>query len=282
MADAPAPAAAPRRRRLRPLAIAAQALGLGKRAFQAAVDFALERVQGGTTIVEHHAVQVRLAEIALALAAIEGLVCRDGEIEARGEWHVREMSIAKYYASEVLQEIATRAIGVHGGYGCSRAYEVERCRREAVALPLFGGTSEIQWFIISRELLLCVQGRARADYRARDLDLLDRLAARAGERAGLAELTRRARAGCEELWAQATRVAVLGDAGRAHERPLAELATALAVALALLFQATAPDADDLELELASAGVEALEERAASARRAPCATLTRTLRGALER
>lgn len=260
------------------VSIAAQAVGIGKRAFQAAVAFARDRVQGGSAILEHEAVRERLAQIALSLSASESLICRDGELEARGEWHVREMSIAKHFASETLQEVTTRAIGVHGGYGCSRAYEVERCRREAVALPLFGGTSEIQWFIIARELLLSVQGRAHADYRARDLALLDEIERRCDGAAPLAGHARRARDACDRLWAEATRVAALDEGeARARERPLAELAVALAAALALLFEASATDADELERELVPLALEALERRADELACADHRALTRALR-----
>jgi alkylation response protein AidB-like acyl-CoA dehydrogenase len=264
------------------VSIAAQALGIGKRAFQAAVDFSLDRVQGGSAIVEHEAVRHRLAEIALALSAIEGLICREAQLEARGEWHVREMSIAKYYASEILQQITTRAIGLHGGYGCSRAYEVERCRREAVVLPLFGGTSEIQWFIIARELGLAARGLARADYRARDLAQLSELEARAHASGGmLPGLVARTGAACDRLWQLAERISTLGDAERTpHERPLAELATALAVALSLLLQASAPDAEELDRELAAVAVDGLEAQLAPAGLAPRRALTRALRARL--
>ena len=220
--------------------------------------------------------------MALALSAIENLICRDAQLEALGEWHVREMSIAKYYASEILQEITTRAIGVHGGCGCSRGYEVERCRREAVVLPLFGGTSEIQWFIIARELVLTVQGRARADYRARDLAQLAELEARARASGGaFLDRVARTRAACERLWELAARTAALRDGERApHERPLAELATSLAVAIPLLLQASSPDADELERELSPVAVAALEDRAAAADGVSQLALTRALRARL--
>jgi alkylation response protein AidB-like acyl-CoA dehydrogenase len=244
------------------VAIAAQALGIGKRAFEAAARFALERVQGGCRIVEHDAVRARLAEMALALFAIENLVCWDARLEARGDWHVREMSIAKYYASEALQELTQRAIGVHGGCGCARCCEVERCRREAVALPLFGGTSEIQWFIIAREL--ADDERAGTGYRRRDGALCAELAARAAGSPRLAALAARLADAVETLWRCAERVAALEPELRAPcERELAELATASAVAQALLWQATAAGAGALEHELAAAALDRLGERAAT-------------------
>jgi hypothetical protein len=177
-------------------------------------------------------------------------------LEQRGEWHVREISQTKYYCSEALQELTLRAINVHGGYGCSRDYEVERCRREAVALPLYGGTSEIQWYIIGRELLESIAGRAKADYRGRDDALCLELSRRGG-----GELARRVGVIKDLLWRLAQRVAT-------QERPdpflrhLTELSTALAATQVLLWQATDPGADDLDREMATVAVDRLTDTAA--------------------
>ena len=237
--------------------IGAQALGIAKRAFDAAADFALERVQGGCAIVEHDAIQQRMADMALAIATMEHLICVDSRLEQLGRWHVREMSQAKYYCSEALQELTLRAINVHGGYGCSRDYVVERCRREAVALPLYGGTSEIQWYIIARELLESLAGRAKADYRARDAELCAELERRCpGE--PLAGIARRVRAATEGLWRAVEQVAAL-EAPSPFHRHLTELSTALAGAQALVLGASA--GGELELELARVAVDRLEDRA---------------------
>ena len=233
--------------------IGAQALGIAKRAFDAAAAFAGERRQGGCAIIEHDAVRQRLADMALTISAMEHLICRDSALEHRGEWHVREMSEAKYYCSEALQELTLRAINVHGGYGCSRDHVVERCRREAVALPLYGGTSEIQWYIIARELL----ERGKADYRARD----DALCAELEAREARSDLARRVSAVKDQLWRLVERVAAMEDQAP-FLRHLTELSTALACAQVLLWQASAPDADALERELAAVAVDRLEDRAA--------------------
>jgi hypothetical protein len=245
------------------VSIAAQALGIAKRAFDAAVDFALQRVQGGQLIIEHDAVQQRFVDMALMISAIENLICSAARLEERGEWHVRETSIVKYYASEALQELTLRAINVFGGYGVSRQNVVERCRREAVALPLFGGTSEIQWQIIARELLECVDGVAHVDYRRRDDGLMAELAARCAPAPALATLCARAAEALRRLWLAAAEVAAAADRVP-YQRHLAELACACAVAQGLLWQASAATASELEHELAVVAVDRLEDRAAVA------------------
>lgn len=143
--------------------IGAQAIGIAKRAFSAACDYAIQRQQGGRCIVRHPAIQERLGWMATLISAMENLLYWAASVESQGDWYVREASIAKYFSSELLQELTMRAINVFGGYGCSKEFVVEQCRREAVALPLYGGTSEVQWYIISRELM----SPQAADYRDR-------------------------------------------------------------------------------------------------------------------
>ena len=238
--------------------IGAQALGIAKRAHDAAATFALQRQQGGRLIVEHDAIQQRLAGMALVIAATEGLICHDSWLEQQGEWHVREMSVTKYFASEALQQLTLRAVNVHGGYGACREYEVERCRREALALPLYGGTSEIQWYIISRELLDSLDQAGHVDYRARDMAWIKRAAADTGEL--LAPLVERLRGGCTRMWKAVERVGRRNDPTPFY-RHLAELVCAFSVAQVLLHQATAEGADDLDRELARWAVDRLERQA---------------------
>ncbi len=237
--------------------IGAQALGIAKRAFDAAAGFALQRVQGGAAIIEHDAIQQRLGRMALIISATENLICHDSWLEHQGRWHVREMSVAKYYASEALQELTLRAINVHGGYGVCKEYEVERCRREAVALPLYGGTSEIQWYIISRELLDSLDGAGHADYRARD----ERWQAEVEKRCDTPELERLATVVRESdafLWESVELVASLDNQAPFH-RHLAELAVSLAAARVLLWQASAPGADALDRQLSAWAADLLED-----------------------
>ena len=240
--------------------IGAQALGIAKRAFAAACDFALERQQGGVPIIEHDAIQQRLGRMALIISATENLICHDSWLEHQQRWHVREMSVTKYYASEALQELTLRAINVFGGYGVCAEYGVERCRREAAALPLYGGTSEIQWYIIARELLESLATRGHADYAARDERWHQELEQRCAgpELSARAEEVRRANG---QLWQAARQVAAQDDPAPYH-RHLAELATSLAVARVLLWQASAPGADRLDQELSAWAVDLLADQVA--------------------
>ena len=193
---------------------------------------------------------------------MENLVCQVALLEQQRHWHVREMSITKFYCSEALQELTLRAINVFGGYGVSRDYPVERCRREAVALPLYGGTSEIQWYIIARELLDSISGRGHADYRARDEEARGLLAERSESDEELGELVGRFAAMQGQLWGAVEAVAELKD-GVPFHRHLAGGATAFAVAQVLLHQASSTDAGPLERELARLAVDRLQSTLAT-------------------
>ena len=235
--------------------IAAQALGIAKRALAGAVAFAEQRVQGGRRILEHDAILERLAGVVSTVSAMENLICLDSALEEQGAWHVLEMSICKYHASEALQPLTSQAMAVLGGYAVCREYGVERCRREAVALPLYGGTSEIQWYIISRELLGVLDGSSRVDYRARGEARCQALGARAGEQG--APLARRVSVGHDRLWAAVGQVAAAEDQVPLYHS-LTELAVAATVAQALLWQGTDEGAEDLERLLAARAVEKME------------------------
>ncbi len=235
--------------------IAAQALGIAKRAFGAAVSFARDRVQGGRRILEHDAVLERLSSVAFTISAMENLICLDSALEAQGQWHVLEMSICKYHASEALQPLTSRAINVFGGYGVCREYVVERCRREAVALPLYGGTSEIQWFIIARELLGALDGTSRADYRARWGDACAALQQRCAADPALAPLGEAVARGDRRLWRCVQQVAA-AEAPRAPlHRHLTEMSVAVTVARAMVWQGAAADSSALDRRLAEWSVE---------------------------
>jgi hypothetical protein len=241
--------------------IGGQALGIGKRAFAAAVDFAQQRRQGGRLIIEHPAVAQRLADMALALSAMENLICKVALLESQRQWHVREMSIAKLFCTEALQELTQRAIGVHGGYGCSKDYAVERCRREAVALPLFGGTSEIQAWIITRELLESVAGTANADYRARDRAEHLALEPRCSD-SRLRRLWVGIGQAMDKLWTTIEQLA-----GKPEPEPfaplVAEAAMHVAIAEVLLRQACGPEAGELERAMAAEAINTLDGKLAA-------------------
>jgi alkylation response protein AidB-like acyl-CoA dehydrogenase len=221
--------------------IGAQALGIAKRAFDAAVEFAREREQGGQVILEHDAIQQRLAQMTLMISAMENMICWVSGLENLGQWHVREMSITKYFCSEALQLLTQRAINIFGGYGVSRGYAVERCRREATALPLYGGTSEIQWLIIAREYLDSLAGRSHFDYKTRDRELVQKLEAGCPE--ARSDLVTRLANINEILWELCSDVSQFKDPVP-YYRHLTDLATSFSVAQTLLWQAIFDSSED--------------------------------------
>ncbi len=243
--------------------IGAQALGIAKRAFDAACDFALERQQGGCVIVEHDAIQKRLAEMALTISAMENLICYVSKLEFECSWHVREMSVAKSYCSEELQKLTMWAVNVFGGYGVSKDYPVERCRREGLALPLYGGTSEIHWFIICRELIEDLNGKYMQRYKNRDDVFFQSLLKRST--GFVKELTVRTKNAGEELWECVRHVAAQADPVPYYSY-LAELEVSKMVAQVLLWQASDRKAGTFERELAGAAVDSLENQLYLARR----------------
>jgi alkylation response protein AidB-like acyl-CoA dehydrogenase len=240
------------------VSIAAQALGIAKRAFALAAGFARERQQGGCTIIDHDAIRFRLLQMGLAISAMENLICATAQLEAKGEWHVREMSITKTYCAEAAQQVTQRAIGVLGGYGVLRGYEVERCRREVLALPLYGGTTEVQWMIISREIFAVVDGVAKMDYRQRDREQRAALLRRA-EKSDQEAIARYA-AVEDRFWRDVHDIKD-GSAREASVRPVAEMAIALAVCFILLWQGSDPAADEFEQHLVPLGMDQLERAA---------------------
>jgi len=136
------------------IGIAAQALGIAEAALEAAIAYAKRREQFGKPIAEFEAIQWMLADMATEIEAARLLTYRAARLKAEGRPRfTREASMAKLYASEMANRVASHAIQIHGGYGYRKDYPVERYFRDARALPLYEGTSEIQRLVIARELL---------------------------------------------------------------------------------------------------------------------------------
>ncbi|MFB6311417.1 MAG: acyl-CoA dehydrogenase family protein [Salinirussus sp.] len=131
--------------------IAFQAVGLMKAALTAAVDYANEREQFGQPIIEHQAVAHMLADMKADVRAAE-LLARDAARRNDGDADPLSASIAKYVASETAVDVASDAIQVHGGYGYTTDFDVERYYRDAKVTTIYEGTSEIQQKIIARHL----------------------------------------------------------------------------------------------------------------------------------
>ncbi|MDP6462151.1 MAG: acyl-CoA dehydrogenase family protein, partial [Gemmatimonadota bacterium] len=135
------------------ISIGAMALGLGRAALEQAIRYAKEREQFGRPIAAFQALQFMLADMATEIDAARLLVHRAAILKDRGESYATEASMGKLYASEAAHRACHKAIQIHGGYGYSREFPVERFMRDAKITEIGEGTSEIQRVIISRALL---------------------------------------------------------------------------------------------------------------------------------
>ena len=133
--------------------VAARGLGLATSAFEYAVSYAKQRESFGVPISEHQAIQLKIAQMGTKIRATELLVFDAAERKSRGERVDLEAGMAKLFASETAFEVATEAMRIHGGYGYSQEYPVERLYRDAPLLILGEGTNEIQQVLIARRLL---------------------------------------------------------------------------------------------------------------------------------
>ncbi len=135
------------------IGIAAWALGVGRAAFQAACRYAKERVQFGKALAEFQAIQHMLADMATELDAARLLIWRGAWMQDRKERTTRESSIAKYYAARATMRACNNALQIHGGYGYTREFDVERYLRDAKLGEIGEGTNEVQKMVIAREWL---------------------------------------------------------------------------------------------------------------------------------
>jgi len=133
--------------------VAARACGISIRAFELAVEYAQQRRTFGKPIAEHQAIAFKLAEMATKVEAAHLMMVNAARLKDRGERNDVEAGMAKLIASEYCSEVTQEAFRIHGGYGYSKEYEIERLMREAPFLLIGEGTSEIQKTIISRGLL---------------------------------------------------------------------------------------------------------------------------------
>jgi butyryl-CoA dehydrogenase len=135
------------------IAIGAQGVGIAEGAFTLALNYARERKTFGVPIGEHQMVQWMLADMATGIEAARWLTLRAAALKDAGRPYTKEASMAKLFAAETAMRVTTDAIQVHGGYGYTREYQVERYFRDAKILQLYEGTSQIQKIIIAREVL---------------------------------------------------------------------------------------------------------------------------------
>ena len=135
------------------IAIAAQAVGIARAAFEAALAYARERTQFGKKLVEHQSIANMLADMHTRINAARLLVLHAARLRTDGVACLSEASQAKLFASEMSEWVCSRAIQIHGGYGYLRDYAVERHYRDARVTQIYEGTSEIQRLLIARSLI---------------------------------------------------------------------------------------------------------------------------------
>ncbi|WP_297844923.1 acyl-CoA dehydrogenase family protein [Pseudomonas sp.] len=134
------------------IGIAAQALGIARAAFEAALAYARERVQFDKPIIEHQSIANMLADMHTQLNASRLLILHAARLRSAGKSCLSEASQAKLFASEMAEKVCSKAVQIHGGYGYLEDYPVERYYRDARITQLYEGTSEIQRLLIAREL----------------------------------------------------------------------------------------------------------------------------------
>jgi alkylation response protein AidB-like acyl-CoA dehydrogenase len=133
--------------------VAARAVGIANRAFELGIAYAQQRETFGKPISEHQAILFRLAEMATKVETSHAMMVRAARIKDRGERNDVEAGMAKMVAAEYCNEVVQDSFRIHGGYGYSKEYEIERLYREAAFMLIGEGTSDIQKMIIGRSLL---------------------------------------------------------------------------------------------------------------------------------
>jgi butyryl-CoA dehydrogenase len=135
------------------IGIGAQALGIARAAFEAAVAYAKERKAFGQPIAQFQAIQFMLADMATELDAARLLVLRAAALKDQGVRHSAESAMAKLYASEMCERVASKGIQIHGGLGYMKECDAERHWRDSRITQIYEGTSEIQRLVISAAVL---------------------------------------------------------------------------------------------------------------------------------
>lgn len=135
------------------IGIASQAVGIARAALEEALSYTKQRRQFGKTINSFQAVQFMIADAATRIEAASWLTLAAADRKDRGLKFTKEASMAKLFASETANKTAYMALQVHGGYGYTKEYKVERLYRDARATTIYEGTSEIQRVVIAREVI---------------------------------------------------------------------------------------------------------------------------------
>jgi butyryl-CoA dehydrogenase len=135
------------------MGIAAQAVGIAQAALEESIKYAKQRHQFGVPIAKHQAIATMLADMATEVAAARLMVYRAALLKEQNKPFSEASAMAKLYASEASSRVTDKAVQIHGGYGYSKAYPVERYYRDARATRLYEGTSEVARLVIARSIL---------------------------------------------------------------------------------------------------------------------------------
>ncbi len=135
------------------ISIGALGLGIAKGAYEASVKYSKERKQFGKQIGEFQAVGFKLSDMLTKISAAELLLYKAADLKEKGERMTTEGAIAKMYASEISVEISTDAVQIHGGYGYTKDFPVEKFYRDSKLCTIGEGTTEIQKLVISRNIM---------------------------------------------------------------------------------------------------------------------------------
>lgn len=135
------------------MGVAAQSIGVAQGCLDEAIKYAKERKQFGRPIAKFQAIAFMLAEMATKLEAAKNLVYKTAWLIDNGEDASMAASMAKFYASEVCNEIAAKTVQIHGGYGFIKDYKIERMFRDCRVFTIYEGTSQVQQMVISGKLL---------------------------------------------------------------------------------------------------------------------------------
>jgi alkylation response protein AidB-like acyl-CoA dehydrogenase len=133
--------------------VAARGVGIAQRALELALRYSQERKTFGKPIAKHQAIQFKLADMATKIEAARLLTLKAARMKDAGQRSDLEAGMAKLFASEIGKEVVEEAFRIHGGYGYSKEYEIERLYRDAPLLLIGEGTSEIQRMVIGKKLL---------------------------------------------------------------------------------------------------------------------------------
>ena len=134
------------------IGIAAQSVGMARAALDAALVYARDRQAFGKPIIEHQALNFRLADMATEIEAARQLILHAAALRDAGEPCLKEASMAKLFASEMAERVCSAALQVHGGYGYVNDFPVERIYRDVRVCQIYEGTSDIQRLVIGRAL----------------------------------------------------------------------------------------------------------------------------------